>query len=221
MASPSGPSGLLDPFNTWGFYNNLDFVIQQALAKMQTATIVKVISCTNVGGLAPIGTVNVQPAANQVDSQGNAWPHTTIFNVPYLRIQNAGGSGIILDPVAGDMGICLFASRDLTKVISTQVPANPGSNRRYDYSDGLYIGLCLSRVPPTQYIQFSAAGIEIVSPTQITLQAPVLNLQGSVVQINGTITAQTDVLAGPDAISLADHIHDYGAPPEPTTPPLP
>lgn len=213
--------GLFSPFSTWGKYNQLNFLIEQMLIKMQTATLVKVVSCTNSGGLSPIGTVAVQPLVNQVDAAGNGYPHATVSNVPYFRLQSAGGNGIILDPAPGDIGFCLFASRDISKVVSTQAQANPGSDRYYSYSDAMYIGLGLSQYVPTQYIQFSASGINIVSPTQITLQAPLINLTGGVIQTDGTIVAETDVLAGSDSISLVSHIHDFGTPPEPTTPPVP
>jgi hypothetical protein len=221
MGSPSLPVGLINPFNTWGLYGNLEFVIQQLIAKVATVTLVKVISCTNSGAASPIGTVNVQPLVNQTDAAGNPIPHTTIFNVPYLRIQSSGGNALILDPVAGDLGICLFASRDLSKVISTQAQANPGSDRRYSYADALYLGVCLSKTAPTQYVQFSAAGITIVSPTAITLQAPQINLQGAVNQSDGTMTAQTDVIAGSNSISLVNHVHTSEAEGDPTSPPIP
>jgi len=215
------PPGLFSPFTTYGRYNQLHFLIEQLILKIQTATLVRVISCTNSGGLSPIGTVNVQPQVNQVDGAGNSTPHTIISNVPYLRIQSAAGNGIILDPAPGDIGFCLFASRDISKVISTQAQANPGSDRYYSFSDAMYIGLGLSQSAPSQYIQFSPEGINIVSPIAITIQAPLINLMGVVVRTNGTIVAETDVLAGPDSISLATHIHDFGTPPEPTTPPIP
>lgn len=215
------PNGVFTPFTTYGRYNQLEFLIDQKLLKMQTATLVKVISCTNSGGRSSIGTVAVQPLVNQVDAGGNAQPHATISNVPYFRMQSAGGNGIILDPAPGDIGFCLFASRDLSKVISTQDQANPGSDRYYSYSDAMYIGLGLSKLAPTQYIQFSAEGITIVSPTAITLQAPVINLQGDVNQTDGTITAETDVLAGANSISLIGHRHTSEAVGDPTSPPLP
>jgi len=213
--------GLLSPFSVWGQFNKLQFVIEQQTLKMQTATLVKVVSCTNAGGVSPIGTVNIQPLVNQVDAAGNSTPHGTISNVPYLRMQSSGGNGIILDPAPGDIGFCLFASRDISKVISTRAQANPGSDRYYSFSDAMYIGLGLSQAPPTQYIQFSPAGVSILSPTAITLQAPLINLQGAVNQTDGTMTIETDVLAGDSAISLVSHIHDYGSPAEPTTPPIP
>jgi hypothetical protein len=160
------PNGLLAPQETWSRFGIIRFLITQLLAQAQTVTLVKVVSCTNAGGLSPIGTVNVQPCVNQVDSAGNPQPHTTIFNLPYFRLGSAGGNGIILDPVVGDIGLCVFASRDLTKVIETEAPANPGSARQYDYSDGLYVGLMLGAAP-TQYIQFNSGGITIVSPAAI------------------------------------------------------
>lgn len=221
MSSPPSPIGMLTPWTTWSFHDQLDFLIQQSLVKLQTCTLVKVISCSNEGDVSPIGTVNVQPMVNQVDPFGNPFPHTTIWNVPYFRMQNAGGSAIILDPVAGDLGICCFSSRDLTSVISTQAPANPGSARRYHYADALYIGVALSKTAPTQYIRFTDNGITIVSPVSITLQAPQINLQGDVMQTDGTMSAETDITAGMDSISLIGHMHTSEAPGDPTSPPLP
>jgi hypothetical protein len=215
------PNGFINPSTPWSLYSNIDFMIQQSLLKLQTSTLVKVLSCTNSGGLSPVGTVNVQPMVNQVDADGNAWPHTTIYNVPYSRIQGGqNGNAIIMDPQEGDIGVALFASRDISKVLSTSAAANPGSARRYDFSDAMYIGGLLNGGTPTQYIQFNAGGITIISPTAITIKAPVINLEGAVMQTAGTMTAQTDVIAGTESVSLVSHIHDYGVPPEPTTPPL-
>lgn len=215
------PNGLMEPWTTWSFYNNIEFVVTQLLNKTQTATLVKVISCTNDGGLSPIGTVNVQPLVHQVDSAGNAYPHATVYNVPYFRLGSVAGNGIILDPAPGDIGLCCFSSRDLTNVISTQDAATPNSARKYDYSDGLYVGLMLSGGTPTQYVQFAEGGISIVSPVAITLKAPVINLQGDVNQTEGTMSVETDLTAGPDSISSVHHLHTSEAPGSPTSAPLP
>lgn len=221
MSSPTIPVGQLNPWSTWGDYNNIEFVVTQLLGKLQTATLVKVIDCTNDGELSPIGFVDVQPLVNQVDAAGNPSPHTTIFNVPYFRLASSNGNGIILDPSPGDIGLCVFASRDLSSVKSNLAAANPGSARKYDFSDGLYVGLMLSAAAPTQYVRFSSAGIEIVSPTAVTIKAPTINLQGDVNQTHGTITAETDVEAGSPAISLVNHTHTSEAAGTPTSPPLP
>ena len=213
-------NGLLNPFATWGEFNQIEFVIAQLTAKMQTATLVKVISCTNEGDLSPVGTVEVQPLVNQIDGNGNPFPHTSIYNVPYFRLGSIAGNAVILDPAAGDIGLCVFGSRDLTSAIANKAPSNPGSNRRYDYSDALYVGLMVGGGTPSQFIRFSSDGVEIVSPSVITLKAPTINLQGNVSQTAGTITAETDVYAGPDSISLVNHEHTSATPGDPTSPPL-
>jgi hypothetical protein len=172
MSSQSNgiPIGPILPSSSQGEFNALSFVIEQALSKMQTALPVKVISCTNSGGLSPVGTVDIQPLVNQVDGDGNPTPHSTIHTVPYVRIQG-GANAVIIDPQPGDIGVAVFASQDITKVKNTKGQANPGSFRIFDWGDAMYLGGALNGVP-TQYIQFTAAGINIVSPNAVTITAP-------------------------------------------------
>lgn len=194
MASQSSSEaylGRLKPSSGSGQYNQFAFVIQQFLSKVQTATLVKVVSCTNEGGLSAVGFVDVVPMVHQVDGNGEAVPHTTIFNIPYLRIQG-GSNGIILDPEVGDIGICVFASRDLSKVKATKAPAVPGSYRMHSFSDGLYLGGVLNGVP-SQFVQFSSDGISIVSPTEITLEAPIVTINAGT---SATITTPTFTVNG-------------------------
>ena len=169
--SSFNPLGMLRPSSLWGVYNNLRFVVEQALANVQTATIVKVIACSNDGGLSQVGTVDVQILANQVSigagGQMVGTPHLTMYGLPYLRVQG-GANAIIIDPQPGDIGIAVFASRDITNVKSTKAQANPGSFRTHDFSDGMYIGGLLNGVP-TQYIQFSETGIAITSPANLRI----------------------------------------------------
>ena len=169
--SSFNPLGMLRPSSLWGVYNNLRFVVKQALANVQTATIVKVIACSNDGGLSPVGTVDVQILANQVSigsgGQMVGTPHLTMYGLPYLRVQG-GANAIIIDPQPGDIGIAVFASRDITNVKSTKAQANPGSFRTHDFSDGMYIGGLLNGTP-TQYIQFSETGIAITSPANLRI----------------------------------------------------
>ena len=169
-ASINNSQGVMLPGDTWGDYTNIMFVINQALSKMQTATLVQIVSCTNSGGVSPVGTVDILPLVNQWTRNGVAFPHTTIHDIPYLRVQG-GANAIILDPQPGDIGIAVFASRDISTVKTVKAQANPGSWRSYDYSDGLYLGGVLNGVP-SQFVQFSSSGIAITSPTGITFNAP-------------------------------------------------
>ena len=162
MGSTVNPAGMLQPSTLWGVSNNLSFVIQQALANVQTATIVKVVACSNDGGLSPVGTVDVLILVNQISGQSAGTPHVTMYGLPYLRIQG-GANAVIIDPQPGDIGIAVFASRDITNVKKTKAQANPGSFRTHDFSDGMYLGGLLNGTP-SQYIQFSSAGIVISVP---------------------------------------------------------
>lgn len=219
MGSPSSLSlGALTPWATWGEYNNISFVVRQLLSNVQTAALVKIVACTNAGDLSPVGSVDVQPLVNQIDGNGNPTPHGTIFTLPYLRMQG-GTSAVILDPVVGDIGVAVFASRDISKVKSTKAQANPGSFRQYDFADGMYLGGMLNGVP-TQYIRFSSEGIEVVSPTAVTITAPNISLDGTVT-ISQSLAVTEDITAGPNVISLTEHIHTSEAVGTPTSTPLP
>ena len=210
MASQSvNPLGMLQPSDLWGVFNNLHFVIRQMLANMQTATIVEVIACTNDGALSPVGTVDVQIMVNQINGQGIQTPHVTMYGLPYLRMQG-GANAVILDPQVGDIGIAVFASRDITNVKSTKAQASPGSFRTHDFSDGMYLGGLLNGTP-TQFIQFASSGITITSPSEITLQAPVISINGALQQTGGGVTmSQTLTVTGDvkaNGISLETHVH--------------
>lgn len=193
-------------------YASLQFVIQQLLSRLATCTLVKVISCTNEGGVTPWGTVNVQPLINQVAGDGSAWPHGVLHRMPYCRLQG-GANAIILDPQPGDIGLACFASRDISALkdqsaidavkAAEVLGVNPGSAGQYDWSDGLYIGGFLNGVP-TQYVAFSSEGITVLSPTKITVQAPLVDVIGDV-NVTGGIVASGDVVGA--GISLSTHPH--------------
>lgn len=183
-------------------YNALVFVIRQQLQKLQTVTLVRVVRVSNAGGLAPVGTVDVQPLVNQMTGNRQSIPHGIIARVPYLRIQG-GADAIILDPKVGDIGMCGFASRDISAVKTAKGPANPGSFRQYDWADALYFGGFLNGTP-SQYVQFNTSGIKVVSPAAVTIQAPEITLDGNV-HITGATTADGDVTA--EGTSLHTHVH--------------
>lgn len=191
MTETSGYSGNMTPNSSVGEYNAMAFVVAQILGRVNTSTLVKIVKCTNDGGLSSVGYVDVIPLVNQVDGQGNPVPHDVVYGLPYMRIQG-GLNAIIIDPEVDDIGIAIFASRDISKVKSTKGTAMPGSNRRFDMADGLYIGGVLNAVPH-QYVQFQASGITIVSPNKITVTAPVVDVHSST---SVDITSPTTTIHG-------------------------
>lgn len=159
----------------------MDYIIRSAMSGLRTAMPVKVISVTNSGGVSAIGKVSVQPLVSAVDGNGQAWEHGIIHNVPYMRIQG-GSNGVILDPAVGDVGIASVCDRDISTVKNTGAVSAPGSNRKNDLSDMVYLMTIIGSAP-TQYIQFNSSGITIHSPNKVTISAPN-------VEVNATTKAQ-------------------------------
>lgn len=226
MAQDSYPLGLdaLQAMSSDSQFAAQSFFFQRMMMGVATAKLVTVISCTNTGADAAIGTVNVQPLVNQMDGYNNAEPHGTIYSLPYFRY-TGGVSAVILDPVAGDIGVIVCCDRDTSSALRTGQTANPGSRRTFDLADGLYIGAFLSQVP-TQFVRFSAAGIQVkdISGSTITMAGGGIALvpENGIVAVTGSITttggvtATGNVLASgavqagvgtADLVGLQGHVH--------------
>jgi len=169
-----GYKGAQIPSSAASEFDTMTFVITQILNRANTATLVQIKAVTNAGGVAAVGFVDVQPLVSQVDGYGQAIPHQVVHGLPYFRLQG-GANAVILDPQPGDIGIAVFANRDISAVKAKKGAALPGSRRRFDMADGMYLGGLLNGVP-SQYVRFTSAGIDIVSPTQIQLQAPAVKI---------------------------------------------
>ena len=144
----SGYKGALDPSNGANEFAERDFQIRQILAQTNIGTVVRIVAVSNNGGLAPVGLVDVVPMILQRDGYGNVVEGNTIHDVPYFRLQG-GTRAVIIDPVVGDIGIAIFADRDISSVIATRADSLPGSYRRNDMADALYIGGVLNGTPTT------------------------------------------------------------------------
>lgn len=174
----SGYAGQLGLTSGNSAHNALMFAIWQVLGRTRTMTLVRVLAVTNDDELSPVGFVDVEPLVNLLDGLGNASPNGTIFNVPYTRIQG-GVNAIIMDPKADDIGWMAVADRDISNVKSTKDTASPASLRRFNLADGVYMGGVLNGTP-SQYVRFTDDRIELVSPTKLRLQAPVIEVVGEV-----------------------------------------
>lgn len=183
-------------------YNTMVFLIQQGLLKIQTMTLVKVLTCTNAGGVSPSGTVDVQPLVSQMTGNRLSIPHKPLYKMPYQRIQG-GPNAVIMDPQPGDIGLAIFASRDISGVRGARGMANPGSFRTFNYADGIYLAGVLNGVP-TQYVRFTGSGIELVSPTGITLHAPTVAVQGNLTVSGSTAGSGEGTFNG---IPVSTHRH--------------
>lgn len=181
-------------------------LVRQMLQAVHTAIPVKVVSCTNNGGLAPIGRLTAIPMIEAVSDLGQASARAKLVDLPYLRIQ-AGANGIVMDPQEGDIGIAVFSEKDISGMLEAQGAAAPGSARVFDMADGIYLYSILGAAP-TQFVQFSEDGIAITSPTKITLQAPEIDITAPEINVAAsskiTFTTPSFML---NSIDLVDHRH--------------
>ena len=175
---------------------NFDFVLQRVIGKNRTVTLVQVVAVKdeNGSGRPNMGSVDVQPLVMEKDAHGRLYSNGTLYNVPFFRLQG-GGNAIVIDPHVGDIGIAVIADRDISNVKSTKAEAPPGSDRRYSLDQALYIGGLLNG-EPRQYIKFTSKGIDITSPTAVTINAPTLTFNGNEMIVNAkqSVTVQTQTV---------------------------
>jgi hypothetical protein len=152
-----GQTGLNGDTST---FNVGETQIEAALGKISTLKPVKIMAVTTTGALDPVGYVDVQPMINLVDGLlGNSMKQETVYHIPYVRLQG-GKNAIIMDPEVGDLGYVVVADRDISAFKEAKDAANPGSLRRFNLADGVYVGGILNGVPE-QYVQFNSDGITI------------------------------------------------------------
>lgn len=182
-------------------FNSLSFLVNQIISGKWTITLCQVQSVSG-GGIAEPPTVSVQPMVNQVDGQNKPTPHGTINGIPVFRLAG-GASAFVADPVAGDIGLLACASSDISAVVNNKSVSNPGSFRTFSPSDGLYLGGFLSAAP-TQYVQVTPQGINIVFPGGISIQISSSGITLAVGAMKVVITSAGVSIAG---IDFAAHVH--------------
>ena len=198
-------------------YNIMDQFIQQALGRIGTIKLVKVMGVKNNGEVSPVGMVDVKAMINLVDGLlGNSQQHDTVFGLPYMRLQG-GDNAVIIDPVVGDIGFALICDRDISAAKNNKDFSNPGSYRRFSIADGLYVGGVLNGTP-TQYIRFNTDGVRIADKNGGLLEmlSDGLHYNKNLI-VTGTVSG-SDMIANPGAaqVTLRGHISANS-----TTPPTP
>lgn len=179
--------------------NAMDFLIDAAInGKINTAIPVMVMSVQAGGASGAAGYADVKPLICQSDAEGNALQPVTIFHLPYFRLQ-AGTAAVVLDPVAGDVGLAVFAQSDCSTLgQGAKQPVQAGSWRKFDQADGFYIGGFLNN-NPSVFIELRQDGvINMTAAASINMTTPRLN-------VTGKISAGGDISAG--SISSQNHTH--------------
>lgn len=215
-----------------------EYVIQRLLRGINTATLVKVLAVYPTN--EDVGFVDVLPLVQQQVTDGTVIDPAPMYRLPFLRVQG-GLSAVVIDPAVDDIGLAVFAQRDITAAIATKEPGPAATNRAYDAGDGLYLGGFLNAAP-TQYLAFlpDAGGIRIVTPSDLVIRTEG-NLSAEVggdltLQVAGSITvsASSTTWSGPvtfndpittpeatiDGIAHSTHKHISASPGDPTGTPI-
>ena len=197
--------------------NTIVAIARQLIQRIDVMKLVKVTAIHPGSGTPPAGgTVDVLPLVNQIDGNGNPVQHGTVYGLPVFRLQ-AGPWAIIADPVIGDYGFVVCADRDSSLVLKTPGQANPGSRRRYNLADGIFIGGVGSmNGAPTSYLQLKSDGSWSLTDkfgnmllgnssgiTATPASGGVFKVSGNL-QVTGTIMGGE---GGADTVNLTTHTH--------------
>lgn len=207
---------------TEGIYDNADpynqaaFMIRKFLAEVSTAIPVKVVNVDAGGSGSVTGYVDVLPLVSFIGGKGTAVQPVTLYHLPYFRLQG-GKVAVVADPVAGDIGLAVFAQADSSNVkAGTSAPVQPGSRRTHSQSDGFYIGGFLNQAPSC-FLELTQDNTAVLNaPVTVTVNSADITLNGNTTvngsfQVNGEsnmsggLNASGDIVSG--SISLQSHIH--------------
>lgn len=163
--------------------NAISFLVEQMVKGMvNTAEVVRVVGVDAGGAGAAAGYVDVLPLVSQTDAWDNALPTTTLYRLPYSRIQG-GVAALVIDPIPGDIGLAVFCKRDSSGVkAGASAPVQPASFRSFDQADGFYIGGFLNQ-PPEIWLELTQEGVATLrAPQKIVLDTPLVECHGRFIQ---------------------------------------
>ncbi|MBW5868574.1 phage baseplate protein [Yersinia enterocolitica] len=181
---------------------------------------IRLATVTAVRGTAPNLVVDVLPLVAEVRSSDRTIIRgSQIYNIPVWRLQR-GGSAIIMDPVAGDIGLIAISDVDISVARSARKESVPGSLRNHSQSDAIYFGGVLNG-QPTQFIEFADSELNITSPNPVNITCSKANItapdgvemQTPLLHVSGNITADGNITdnAGTQAASLKELRDKYNS----------
>ncbi|HGP0862473.1 TPA: phage baseplate protein [Yersinia enterocolitica] len=181
---------------------------------------IRLATVTAVRGSAPNLVVDVLPLVAEVRSSDRTIIQgSQIYNIPVWRLQR-GGSAIIMNPVAGDIGLIAVSDVDISVARSARKESVPGSLRSHSQSDAIYFGGVLNG-QPTQFIEFTDSAINITSPNPVNITCSKANITAPdgvemttpLLHVTGNITADGNITdnAGTQAASLKELRDKYNS----------
>ncbi len=149
-------------------------------------------------------TVDVMPLVSGTTALGERREGEIIYDLPVWRLQR-GSSAIIMNPVEGDIGAILVCDQDISNVKKTKNLSMPGSTRKHNYADALYLGGILNK-QPSSYIEFADNQINIKSAGDLNVDASKITVNGNM-QYNGVMSVRGEIIL--NGIPLSEHRHPF------------
>lgn len=189
--------------DTTSEFNRMAFVVRSIMSGQATTTLV-IVRAIEGDPAGPDLRVDVQPMVSQVDGAGNAVEHGVIHGLPVWRLQG-GNSAAIVVPAVGDIGLAVFASTDISNVKRAKEPTTPGSFRRFDWADGIYMGGLLNAAP-TQFLRLDDSGVTITAAPglPVTINADTVTMSGDL-DVTGSISSGAGSTFGGKAFDSHTH----------------
>lgn len=186
-------------------FNALSYMINTIINQnVCTADIVKVLKVAD-------GYVDVLPLITQVDAFNNAVQPAPLYHLPYRRVQG-GRAALIIDPVAGDIGLVVYTKRDSSGLVKQQsAPSKPASFRAFNQADGFYIGGFLNQTPEV-FLELTQGGEAILTaPLSVTINTVAADINADAVcNINAPQTNVNGILNVASTLNVVGGISGGG-----------
>jgi hypothetical protein len=212
MADSDSGYSWQDPDDSDSDFMERQLQINTILARCRTIVMAKVTAVNNPGkGNAT--TVSAMPLVQIIDGNNQTTSHKPINNIPVHRL--GGGSNlVVVDPAVDDIGFLAVCDRDISAVKNAEAEAPPGSRRKFDLADAIYLGV-LFKKNPTQYIVMDDNGISIsAGDNPVTINGVTFDKDGNIhtsgtFDADGAIASKAEVTAlkGALHVNLSTHSH--------------
>lgn len=186
---------------------------------------IEIVMVTAVYGEAPNLKVDFLPLVTRTTNTGAPIPNAQVYGASVWRLQR-GSSAIIMDPVAGDIGIALYCDKDSDNARRDRISGAPNTTRCHSRIDALYLGGLLNQ-QPDQFIEFADSAINITSPNPVNVtcsKATIIAPDGVTVEspnshFTGNITAGGNITdnAGSQSSSVKELRDAYNKHKHPVT----
>ena len=201
-------------FRKYGQVNQLHHVLTSLINNNVNVAIPVRVDSVELGSNGVAGWVSATPLITDRDWNGNKLDSISIPRIPFFRYR-CGTAAVIVNPRVGDVGIAVFAHKDISPIKpNVTTPQNAGSFRKFDYSDGIYFGGLFGDAKPTTTIELDPdKGLVQVDCKKMVVNAPNIVLNGEV-QTTKSVQVANNVVAGGEVtgngIELSTHVHPCG-----------